>query len=203
MKINIVLALIAIVLGYATCKTFKKTEPAADPATTQVIPEEHAGDQDAANNFKAAHVLSYNADTAPPVQIHRAPARVNVPIATLPKPTASRKAYLSTGWWHCNDAMVGTDSLLARNYKSKFMKFREDQTFDLMIKGKVVETGQWAFDEAKNQIYISCKDTYLNNSWQLQDKGFVMIWKGNTDINVTGIQIRVICSKTEPDWSQF
>jgi hypothetical protein len=200
MKINILLAVLALGLGYATCKTIKKPDAAAAEQPKLIIPDEHAGDQDAALNFKAAHVLSSNPDSAPPVQIHRAPARVNVPIAAQPAPTASRKAYLATGWWHCSDAMCGIDSLVGLSYKPKWMKFREDQTFDVLIKGKVVDTGQWAFDEAKNQIFLSCKDTYLNNSWQLQDKGFVMIWKGNTDLNVTGIQIRVICSKTQPVW---
>lgn len=200
MKINILLAVLALGLGYATCKTIKKPDAAAAEQPKLIIPDEHAGDQDAALNFKAAHVLSSNPDSAPPVQIHRAPARVNVPIASQPAPTASRKAYLATGWWHCSDAMCGIDSLVGLSYKPKWMKFREDQTFDVIIKGKVVDTGQWAFDEAKNQIFLSCKDTYLNNSWQLQDKGFVMIWKGNTDLNVTGIQVRVICSKKEPVW---
>lgn len=199
MKINVLLALVAIALGYATCKTVKKQETAAEEPKL-IVPDQHAGDQDAALNYKVAHVLGFNADTAPPVQIHRAPARVNVPIASVSPPSTSRKAYLATGWWHCSDAMCGTDSLVHVNYKGKWMKFRENQTFDLIIKGKIVDTGNWAFDEAKNQIYISCKDTYLNNSWQLQDKGFVMIWKGNTDINVTGIQIRVVCSKKEPAW---
>lgn len=203
MKINIALALIALALGYATCKTFKKPSEEAAPKQTMDVPAEHAGDQDAATNYKVAHVLSYNPDTAPPVQIRRAPARVNVPIEKMPPPTASRKAYLSTGWWHCSYASVGTDSLVHQNYIKKFIKFREDQTFDILIKGQVVDSGKWAFDETKNQIYMSCRDTYINNTWQLQDKGFVMIWKGNTDINVTGIQIRVVCSKAEPKWENF
>ncbi|MBK6994409.1 MAG: hypothetical protein IPH31_05620 [Lewinellaceae bacterium] len=71
------------------------------------------------------------------------------------------------------------------------MKFREDQTFDLLVKGKIVDTGRCNFDAAKNEILLSCKDPYINNSWGVQEKGFVMIW-GNTSINVTGIQVRVV-----------
>ncbi len=213
MKINIVLALIAIALGYTTCKTFKKQETPAATTTTSESgltpindlskPQPNGYLKEQASDRHAAHILGFNHDTAPPVQVRRAPDRVNVNIDAVGKASASRKAYLSTGWWHCNTAMSAVDSTINENYKQKFMKFREDQTFDVIIKGKVVETGRWAFDDAKNQIFLSCKDNYLNNSWQIQDKGFVMIWKGNTDLNSTGIQIRVICSKSEPVWANY
>jgi hypothetical protein len=211
MKINIVLALIAVGLGYATCKNFSKQEtPAAaanesglTPISDLSKPQINGFKQEQASDRHAAHILGSNPDTAPPVQVRRVPDRVNVNIEAVGKASASRKAYLGTGWWHCNMAMSAVDSTIHVNYKPKFMKFREDQTFDVLIKGKVVDTGRWAYDDAKNQIHLSCKDNYLNNSWQVQDKGFVMIWKGNTDLNSTGIQVRVICSKLEPKWDEM
>jgi hypothetical protein len=126
------------------------------------------------------------------------PAMVIVPIDALPPASASRRAYLSTGWWHLNMAFQPSDTLVHENYQHKWLRFREDQTFDILIKNKVVDTGRWNWDESKNEIYLSCKDPYVNNTWQVMDKGFVMIWKGNTALNVTGIQVRVIGSKTAP-----
>lgn len=200
MKINIVLGLVAIGLIYVTCKTFtKKTEEQPVVAETLVTPNSNVR---SASEWKAAHVLGSNPDTAGSVQIHEPPEMVNVPIGAIAPPNTSRRAYLSTGWWHCSMAYSGSDTLVHLNYQQKWLKFREDQTFDVMIKGKVVDnTGRWAFDEDKNQIFLSCKDPYINNSWQVQDKGFVMILKGNTDINFTGIQVRLACNKTQPNWN--
>lgn len=199
MKINIVLALIAVLLGYATCKTFKNEPVATVEQAPLVTPPQKA--EAPASNWRAAHVLSSNPDEAPPVQIRKAPEHVNVPIASVPPPNSSRRAFLATGYWHCAMALSGTDSLIHLEYQPKWMRFREDQTFDVIVKGQVVDnTGRWAFDEEKHEIYLSCKDPYLNNVWNVQEKGFVMVLKGNTSLNFTGIQIRVIGSKTQPKW---
>lgn len=128
----------------------------------------------------------------------KAPAMVQVPVDELPPPSASRRAYLTTGWWNFNMAIQTTDSLIHLNYQSKWLKFREDQTFDVLIKGKVVDTGRWNFDDPNQIIYLSCKDPYINNTWKVIEKGFVMIWAGNTNINITGIQIRVANLRTPP-----
>jgi hypothetical protein len=200
MKINIALGLIALALVYVTCKTFSKkpVEEMAPEAAVTVAPQSNVR---SATEWRAAHVLGSNADTAAAVQIHEPPVMVNVPIGSIAPPTTSRRAYLSTGWWHCTMAFSGSDSLIHKNYQQKWLQFRQDQTFDILIKGKVVDTGKWAFDEEKNQFFLSCKDPYINNSWQVQDKGFVMVLKGNTDINFTGIQVRIACNKTQPDWN--
>jgi hypothetical protein len=198
MKINVLLAMLALVLAYATCKTFKQEAPAPTAEPSALAAPASQGEP--ASYYGAAHVLGFNHDTARPVQIHKAPEMVSVPVGAMPPPSASRKAYLGTGWWHCNMAFSGIDSLIHHNYQNKWMKFRDDQTFDILIKGQVVDTGRWTWDEEKNEIYLSCKDPYLNNSWNVIDKGFVMIWKGNTAINLTGIQVRVACSKNQPNW---
>jgi hypothetical protein len=125
---------------------------------------------------------------------------VEVPVDVLPAPTASKKAYLSTGWWHLNMAYQPSDTTIHHNYQAKWLRFREDQTFDVLIKGKVVDQGRWNFDSAHNEILLSCHDPYINNSWGVQEKGFVMIWKGNTSLNVTGIQVRVLGQRNEPTW---
>lgn len=194
MKINVLLAVLVATLCYVTCKNFSKTTP--EPAT-EVVPS--AQNQSGGGSWNASRVIEgSNPDGAPTLQTTEPPRMVHVPIEALPPASASRKAYLSTGWWHMNMAFQPSDTTVHTNYQHKWLRFREDQTFDILIKNKVVDTGRWGWDEDKSEIYLSCKDPYINNTWHTTDRGFVMIWKGNTDINVTGIQVRVVGSRTAP-----
>ncbi|MBK7937660.1 MAG: hypothetical protein IPJ82_11440 [Lewinellaceae bacterium] len=196
MKLNIALGILVVFLAYITCKNLQKSTPATGEPNTAVAaqPEPESG-----YNWKASHVIhGENPDGAPTRQFGTPPRRVEVPIDALPKATASHKAYLSSGWWHLSMAYQPSDTLVHRNYQHKWLQFRQDQTFDILIKNKVVETGRWNWDENKNEIYLSCQDPYINNTWSVTDRGFLMIWKGNTDLNVTGIQIRVVGNGTPP-----
>lgn len=177
MKINVILAILVVALGYMTCKNLKKTTAPQDPAM--------AGAPASQNNTL-------------PLQTQAPPQMVVVPIEKLPPATASRKAYLSTGWWRIPMAYQPNDSTVHLHYQSKWLRFREDQTFDILINNKVADTGRWNYDETKNDIYLSCNDPYINNTWRVMEKGFIMIWKGNTDINVTGIQVRLEGVNTPP-----
>jgi hypothetical protein len=194
MKINILLGVLVIAVGILTCKNLQKAKT-PEAATPAVQEEKKYG-------FNASHVIEgERADTVQgTLQIRKAPKMVDVPVDVLPPASASKKAYLSTGWWHLNMAYQPSDTTIHHNYQSKWLQFREDQTFDVLIKGKVVDTGRWNFDQDHKEILLSCKDPYINNSWGVQDKGFVMIWKGNTSLNVTGIQVRVVGQRTPPDW---
>ncbi len=194
MKINIILGILVIAAGILTCKNLQKTKQAETDAAAPP-PEQEYG-------FRASHVIEGERhDTVQgTLQVRRAPKMVQVPVDVLPPPTASKRAYLSTGWWHLNMAYQPSDTTIHQNYQSKWLHFREDQTFDIVVKGKVVDTGRWNYDGAKNEILLSCKDPYVNNSWGVQEKGFVMIWKGNTSLNVTGIQVRVVGQRAEPNW---
>jgi hypothetical protein len=91
-----------------------------------------------------------------------------------------------------------SDTTVHINYNGKTLQFRENQTFDIIQNGKVLESGHWAYEEDKKLMYISCNNTYFNNSWKVQENGFRMVWLGNTDLNVTGIQMRMDGSKTNP-----
>lgn len=128
----------------------------------------------------------------------KTPPLVNVPVDEIKPPSASRVAFLTTGWWNFNMALHPNDSLIHLNYQHKWLKFKENQVFDVLIKGQVVDTGRWNFDDQNNIIYLSCKDPYINNTWTVMEKGFVMIWIGNTAINTTGTQIRVANLRTPP-----
>ncbi len=196
MKINILLGIIVVAVGYLTCKNLQKTpapQPLPDTAPVAAEPAKKGRDYHAANVVEGD-----NPDGAYTMQNSKPPAMVNVVVDALPPATASRRAYLSTGWWHLNAAINPTDTLANQHYTHKWLRFREDQTFDILIKNKVTDTGRWNWDENKNEIYLSCKDPYVNNTWQVKDRGFVMIWIGNTALNVTGIQVRVVGSQTAP-----
>jgi len=193
MKYTVVLAIVAVMASYLTCKNFQKTETAAKPADT-VKEYTNAG-----YNWKASHVIEgSNPDSAFTYQVVRAPARVNVPWDKVTPPTTSRRAFLATGWWNIRMAYQPSDTTVHINYNGKTLQFRENQTFDIIQNGKVLESGHWAYEEDKKLMYISCNNTYFNNSWKVQENGFRMVWLGNTDLNVTGIQMRMDGSKTNP-----
>lgn len=192
MKLNLLLSAVALLLGYATCRNFQKT-----PET--VTPPEAPKEKTGMGGLTVGKVYEgSNPDSALNVQDPTPPRMVNVPLDQLPPASASRRAYLSTGWWHLNMAFQPSDTTVHHQYQHKWLKFREDQTFDILIKNQVVDTGRWNWDDQTNVLYIACRDPYLNNTWQINDKGFVMIWIGNTALNVTGIQIRVVGSKSPP-----
>lgn len=150
------------------------------------------------SNWKVNHVYGSNPDSARTRQVQEAPPYFEVPVNKVKPCSESRRAYMNTGWWHCSAAFQGADTLIRKQYEGKWIKFNTDLTFDILIKGVKTGSGKWAYDEEKNEIFISCKDTYLNNSWAVMEKGFVMIWKGNTELNTMGTQVRVICSKNAP-----
>lgn len=194
MRLNILLSILVAVMGWATCKNFQKTQTAEPAATTAPEPETTTS-----QSWDAARVSGEaRPDTAGINQVSEAPRLVTVPVDALPPASASHKAYLSSGYWHLSHALQPIDTTIYKHYQSKWLRFRDDQTFDILMDGKVADTGRWNWDVAKNEIYLSCKDPYVNNTWVVNDRSFVMIWKGNTAINVTGIQIKVQGHKTLP-----
>ncbi|MEQ1746377.1 MAG: hypothetical protein ABMA02_13190 [Saprospiraceae bacterium] len=197
MKLNILLSVLVALMGWVTCKNLQKTQTTdpAPAATAQQQPPASSG----SNPWNANRVSGEaRPDTAPINQVAGAPRMVNVPIDQLPPATASHKAYLCSGYWHLSHALQPTDTTLYKHYQPKWLRFREDQTFDILVDAKVATTGRWNWDQVKNEIYLSCSDPYVNNTWAVTDRSFVMIWKGNTAVNVTGIQIKVQGHRTTP-----
>lgn len=200
MKFNIILSIITLLAGYATCKNLKKTpvDQGVTTMQTQPAPVGNEGNYP----FPSSNVINgERADTAPGTfQVKRVPRHVDVPWDQITKPSTSRRAFMATGWWYPKMAYQPSDTTVHLNYLGKWLKFKDDlsQTFDLYIDGKVIETGHWGYDDTKKIMYISCKDPYFNNSWRVQERGFRMVWIGNTDINVTGIQVRMDNDPTPP-----
>jgi hypothetical protein len=194
-KFNIALLVLAVFMTYMTCRNFKETKltDVPPPAAQNVETYSSKG-----YNLRASHVIDgSNPDTAGIFQIKKAPARVDVPWRQV-APEHQPPCFPVNRMVEACICLSGSDTTVHLNYVNKTLQFREDQTFDIIIKGKVAETGHWAMEEEKKILYLSCNDTYFNNTWRVQENGFRLVFIGNTDLNVTGIQIRLDGSKTPP-----
>ncbi len=192
MKVNVFLGIVLLAVIYLTCKNFQK-EKASD--TTAVAPYSAEPPTDASRVLK---VLGDRPDSTGSIQFSEPPPRVNVPWDKVAKPSTSRRSYMTSGWWNPTAALQPTDTTISRYFKPKWLKFREDQTFDILVQNKVVDTGHWAYDESKTMLYLSCNDPYFNNTWRIMERGFRMIMVGNTELNITGIQVRLDNQKELP-----
>ncbi|MBL7803731.1 MAG: hypothetical protein JNL02_08360 [Saprospiraceae bacterium] len=193
MNLKLILWGSLLALTIVACKNAQKTTPAPDSA------QQGSAQEVDPTFWRASHVITEEQpDSAYTYQVKKAPRRVEVPWDKLPRPNSSRRAFMATGWWYPMMAFQPSDTTVHHNFLGKWLKFREDQTFDILVKGQVVETGHWNFDDDKMIVYIACQDPYFNNSWAVQERGFRMVWKGNTEINVTGIQVRMDNSPTPP-----
>ncbi len=183
MKVNILISIVLLAVIYLTCKNFQKVTPAEDTVTAPPTP--------AASNGRILKIFGEGADSTNVIQFSEPPPHVNVPWDKVAKPSTSRRAFMITGWWNPVTAFQPTDTTVHRYFKPKWLKFREDQTFDIIVQNKVVDTGHWAFDETKFILYLSCTDPYFNNTWAIKERGFRMVLIGNTELNITGIQVRL------------
>lgn len=178
MRVNILLGVLTLALGWMTCKNLQKTTaPVSAPA----------GNSDAEAPTQVQPPREYASESL-----------LHVPIENLPPASASHRAYLTSAYWHLSMAVSPRGQNIQPHYEKKWLLFRDDQTFDILIEGKVVDTGRWNWDVDKNVIYLACQDPYLNNTWAVKDLMFLMIWIGNTDLNKTGIQIKVQGHKQSP-----
>ena len=182
MKINILLGIALLAAIYMTCKNLQKTQQeeavAAVPAPVSA-------------NAKVLKIMGEGADSTNQLQFSEPPPAVVVPWEKPGRPSTSRRAFMSSGYWNPISAISPTDTTIYRQFRPKWLKFKDDQTFDIIMQNKVVETGHWAFDEDKFVLYLASKDPYFNNTCNIKERGFRMILIGNTEINVTGIQVRL------------
>jgi hypothetical protein len=184
MKVNILIGIVLLGVVYMTCKNFKKTQSSESSiATSTAVPPP--------SNGKVLKVMGEGADSTNQLQFSEPPPHVDVPWDKVRRPSTSRRAFMTTGFWNPTSAIQPTDTTVYHQFRPKWLKFRDDQTFDIIIKNKVVDSGHWAFDEDKFVLYLSCTDPYFNNSWNIKERGYRMILIGNTDINLTGIQVRL------------
>jgi hypothetical protein len=118
-----------------------------------------------------------------------------IDLSHVPKASASKTAYLNTGIWHCLAATKPGGDDYQKNFRVTDLQFNPDGSVQLSQNGNMLSSGSWAFDDSQNIIYISSTLAELNSSWKVLDKGFRMVWLGNTDINNSGVQMRWDCYK--------
>jgi hypothetical protein len=190
MKLNLLLLALIAVVSYVTCKNFQQTAATDKSAVTTAT--------------GAATTVPSDADTAKTTQnlppAVKTPPLTHIPIESLQPPTASRKAYLNTGWWNVQAAVSGSpnEDMLIAQYRHKWMKFQEDQTFTILVNNKAAGSGRWGWDENKMQLYLSCSDPFLNGAWKVKSSGFKMVWIGNSEYTTHGHQLKIINSGQEP-----
>ena len=120
---------------------------------------------------------------------------VPISLANIPKASASKAAYLSTARWHCIAAMRPGDDKFRDAFLLTDLRFSEDGSVRIFNEEAQIASGRWAFDDVNSLIYISSNQPQLNSSWKVIEKGFRMIWMGNTELNKTGVQMRWDCYK--------
>jgi hypothetical protein len=175
----------ALLAGVAACNNSRQT---TTPASSNSIA------------VPAVPSAEAPAPAAAPKSSVQVPKLVHIPVENLPPCNASRKAYLSGGWWNFNAAVSGAanEEMLIAEYRHKWLKFREDQTFDLLVGNKVVTSGKWGWDEPASTLYLSCADPFVNGAWAIKNSGFTMIWIGNSPYTTHGYQLRLYNTKNEP-----
>lgn len=168
MKLNLLLTVVALALGYYTYKK-RSTTPASVP-TMEVTPA---------------------APTPDPPSVP--PAMVEVPKQKLPAPAAKRRTQLCEGWWYFHNVNSPTDKRIAEAYRNKMLKFYPDQRMEVLVKGEVQHYGWWNFDEQAKVFYLSCPDPYINNTWQVPiEEPHSLVLLGDTELNKTGIRFKII-----------
>jgi hypothetical protein len=185
MRLNLILAALVAIMAYVTCKNLRNTAAAPDNVGTATTATAPASGSDA--------------PATPAKSSVKVPALVHIPIDEAPKPNASRKAYLSGGYWNFDAAVSGSnEDMLIAEYRSKWLKFKEDQTFNILINNKIVHAGRWTWDEDNSQIYLSCPDPFVNGVWGIKAVGFRMVWTGNSAYINHGHQVRLSNAKELP-----
>jgi hypothetical protein len=118
-----------------------------------------------------------------------------IDLSQVPKASASKTAYLNTGIWHCLAATKPGADDYQKNFRVTDLQFNTDGTVQISQNNQILASGRWAFEDSQNIIYVSSTLAELNSSWKVLDKGFRMVWLGNTNLNNSGVQMRWDCYK--------
>ncbi|HHS95548.1 MAG TPA: hypothetical protein ENJ45_03080 [Phaeodactylibacter sp.] len=103
----------------------------------------------------------------------------------------SSKAAVVLGMWHYA-IPIAVNPKDAEKYKGRWIQFNRDDTFTSGIYLDQTNSGTWSFDDALNVVKMKFdKDEDIETEWAIQGSGEVIIWKGNTEHNKTGMQIKM------------
>ncbi len=124
---------------------------------------------------------------------------VRVPVSSLAPPSASRVEFFTKqNFYFAMAARSSEPGIFEKQYKDKWLVFKADQNFEIYQKSNLVGTGRWTFRESDSNLFLSCDDPYINNSWKFQNMPAAALLLGNTDLNKTGIQARLFMSDEKP-----
>lgn len=118
-----------------------------------------------------------------------------VPTVQTKKLSASKMAFLTEQNFMFTSA---TGAKMAEYVKNKWLVFKPDQTLEIYQDKLKIDGGRWAYDEANDIVFLSCKDKTFNNSWKTQSFGKNLLLLGNTDLNATGQQFRMYMTTYAP-----
>jgi len=79
------------------------------------------------------------------------------------------------------------------DYKGRWIQFKRDDTFISGIYDQQTNQGTFTYDhENKQMITINYeKEEPIFNQWKIQRGQYACVWKGNTPLNNSGIQIKM------------
>lgn len=213
-----ILLIFSLAVGLAFgCNKSRKTTSEQPVSTAKPAPEAQkttTPEQPAAAPI-AQSAPPLNSPTAPATAAQAAPAKrvpvippptgVNKPTASLGVPTvqkkalsASKMAFLTEQNWLVTLASGSTPGVFENHYKNRWLVFKNDQTFQVFNGAQPTNKGRWAYDEAKDIIFLNTDYAHFNNSWKCQVFKKNMLLLGNTDLNATGIQIRLFMTDKKP-----
>ena len=180
---------------------------AATTAPAQANPTVNPSQKTLSQEKTPANPAAQTTKTAPtkPNPVIPPPTGVNKPTASLGVPTvqkkplsASKTAFFTEQNWLVTLASGSEPKLFEKAYENRWLIFKNDQTFQIFNDAAPTNKGRWAYDEANDILFLSTDYPYFNNSWKCQVFKKNMLLLGNTDINATGIQIRLFMTNKNP-----
>ncbi len=175
----------------------QQNQPTNNPSPTQNTPPANGQSLNGTTNQTPA--------TAPakPNPVMPKPTGVGEPTTSLKVPTAQKKplsaskmAFLTEQNWLVT--LASDPKLFEKAYVNRWLIFQKDQTFQIFNDAKATHSGRWAFDEANETLFMNTDNPYFNNSWKCQVFKKNMLLLGNTELNATGIQVRLYMTDKKP-----
>ncbi len=190
-------------LGQAAAPVQSATNPAAAAAQTAQKTGEMAAPNPAnpapATGTKPAAPTSKT--VAPPeLGVSKPTASLGVPTTQKKPLSASKMAFFTTQNFLVTMAS-NTNSepkLFEKAYENRWLVFQKDQTFQVFKDAVPTNTGRWAYDEDADILFLRTDNAYFNNSWKCQSFKKNLLLLGNTELNNTGIQIRLFMTEKKP-----
>jgi hypothetical protein len=125
-------------------------------------------------------------------------AKIAVPTAQKKALSASKMAFMTEQNFLVTLAAGSKPSDFTNFYENRWLIFNKDMTFSILKNDQAESTGKWAYDEAGDELFLRTDNKFFNNSWKCQNFKKNLLLLGNTELNHTGIQIRLYMTTEKP-----